>query len=83
VAHPGDGLARQCLDAVAACRTSIERDRQGERISNGVVESTGHQGWRQPMVKPSPLAGRPRGALRLRPTRTRVFNEVWAAAWRP
>jgi hypothetical protein len=40
-------------------------------------------GGRQPMVRPSPLAGRPRGAPRLRPTLTRVFNEAWAPAWRP
>jgi hypothetical protein len=83
VAHPGDGLARQRLDVVEACRTSIERDCQGGPISTGVVESTGHQGGRKPMVTPSPLAGRPRGAPRLRPAQTQVFNEAWAAAWRP
>jgi hypothetical protein len=44
LAHPGDGLARQRLSAVEVRRTSIERDRQGEQISTGVVESTGHQG---------------------------------------
>jgi hypothetical protein len=50
VAHPGDGLARQHLNAVEVRCTSIERDRQGERISTGIVESTEHQGgairWR-------------------------------------
>ena len=49
-------------DTVEACRTSIEhhrgvipddvkRDRQGERISTGIVASTVHQGECTPTVK--------------------------------
>ena len=78
---------------VEAGHTSIEhhrgvlpndaaRGRPGDRIRTGMVASTGHQGGRTPMVKPPPLAGRPRGAPRLRPTQTRG-NEAWAAACRP
>jgi hypothetical protein len=56
VAHPGDGLARQRLDVVEACRTSIERDCQGGRISTGVVELTGHQ-WGAPADGEAVAAG--------------------------
>jgi hypothetical protein len=72
IAHMGDGLARQCLNAVEECRMSIEntrgfiphdgeRDRQGERISTGVVASTVKQGVRKQMVKPPQLVGSQRG----------------------
>lgn len=63
-------------NAVEACRTSIEHDRQGERISTGVVESTVHQEVRTQLVKQPPRAGRQRGAPLLRQTRTGVNRGV-------
>jgi hypothetical protein len=71
LAHLGDGLARQRRNAVEAYRTSIERDRQGERISTGVVKSTVHQEVRTQLVKQPPRAGSQWGAPLLRQTRTR------------
>ena len=59
-----------------------ERYRNGERISTGFVESTGHYVVRKRMVKKQQMRWSQRGAHLLLQIRTRVLNGEWEETFR-